>query len=40
MEENRALKEDILHLQEMLQQAQNERDALQVSVDEQGHRLD
>jgi endonuclease/exonuclease/phosphatase family metal-dependent hydrolase len=40
VEENRALKEDVLCLQEMLQQAQNERDALQASVDEQRHRLD
>jgi hypothetical protein len=40
MEENRALKEDVVRLQEMLQQAQNERDALQASIDEQRHHLD
>jgi hypothetical protein len=40
MEENRALKEDVLRLQEKLQEARNERDALQASVDEQRHRLD
>jgi plasmid maintenance system antidote protein VapI len=40
VEENRALKEDVVRLQEMLQQAQNEWDALQASVDEQRHHLD
>jgi FtsZ-binding cell division protein ZapB len=40
VKENRALKEDVVHLQEMLQQAQNERDALQASVDELRHHLD
>jgi hypothetical protein len=40
MEENRALKEDVVRLQEMLQQARNEWDALQASVDEQRHHLD
>jgi predicted nucleic acid-binding Zn-ribbon protein len=40
MEENNALKEDIAHLQEMLQQTQNEWDALQATVDEQHRRLD
>jgi predicted nucleic acid-binding Zn-ribbon protein len=40
MKENGVLKEDIVHLQEMLQQTRNERDALQATVDEQHHRLD
>jgi endonuclease/exonuclease/phosphatase family metal-dependent hydrolase len=40
MEENKALKGDIVCLQEVLQQARNERDALQTSVDEQRHLLD
>jgi hypothetical protein len=40
VEENRALKEDIVRLQEMLQQAWNEWDTLQASVDEQHHHLD
>jgi endonuclease/exonuclease/phosphatase family metal-dependent hydrolase len=40
MEENKALKRDIVRLQEVLQQAQNEQDALQTSVDEQRHLLD
>jgi hypothetical protein len=40
VEENRALKEDVVRLQEMLQQVQNEWDALQASVDEQCHHLD
>jgi hypothetical protein len=37
VEENRALKEDMVRLQEMLQQAWNERDALQAIVYEQRH---
>jgi endonuclease/exonuclease/phosphatase family metal-dependent hydrolase len=40
MEENRALKGDIVRLQEALQQVQNEQDALQTSVDEEHHLLD
>jgi hypothetical protein len=40
VEENKALKGDIVHLQEALQQAQNEWDALQTSVDEQCHLLE
>jgi septal ring factor EnvC (AmiA/AmiB activator) len=40
MEENKALKEDIAQLQEMLQQTRNERDALQATIDEQHSRLD
>jgi hypothetical protein len=40
MEENRALKEDVVRLQEMLQQARNEWDTLQASVEEQHHQLD
>jgi hypothetical protein len=40
MEENRALKEDIVRLQEMLQLARNEWDALQATIDEQHRRLD
>jgi hypothetical protein len=34
VEENKALKEDIAQLQEMLQQTWNERDALQATIDE------
>jgi hypothetical protein len=40
MEENRALKEDIVRLQKMLQLARNEWDALQATVDEQHRHLD
>jgi endonuclease/exonuclease/phosphatase family metal-dependent hydrolase len=40
IEENKALKGDIVRLQEALQQVQNERDTLQTSVDEQHHLLD
>jgi hypothetical protein len=40
VKENRALKKDVVHLQEMLQQARNEQDALQASVDELCHHLD
>jgi uncharacterized protein YigA (DUF484 family) len=40
VEENRALKEDVVRLQEMLQQARNEQDTLRAIVEEQHHRLD
>jgi hypothetical protein len=40
VEENKALKEDIVHLQEALQLVQSERDTLQTSVDEQRRLLD
>jgi predicted nucleic acid-binding Zn-ribbon protein len=40
MEENKALKGDVVRLQEALQQARNERNALQASIDEQRHHLD
>jgi endonuclease/exonuclease/phosphatase family metal-dependent hydrolase len=40
VEENKALKEDIVRLQEVLQLVQSERDTLQTSVDEQRHLLD
>jgi endonuclease/exonuclease/phosphatase family metal-dependent hydrolase len=40
VEENRALKEDIVCLQEMLQQTRNKRDALQATVDGQHRHLD
>jgi hypothetical protein len=40
MEENQALKGDIVHLQEALQLVQSKRDVLQTSVDEQHHLLD
>jgi hypothetical protein len=40
VEENKALKGDIVRLQEALQQVWSERDALQTSVDEQRHLLD
>jgi hypothetical protein len=35
VEENSALKEDVVRLQEMLQQTRNERDMLQATIDEQ-----
>jgi hypothetical protein len=40
VEENKALKEDIVHLQEALQLVQSERDTLQTSVEEQCNQLD
>jgi hypothetical protein len=40
VEENKALKGDVARLQEALQQARNEQDTLQSSVEEQRHRLD
>jgi hypothetical protein len=40
VEENKALKEDVVRPQEMLQQVRNEWDVLQTSVDEQRHHLD
>jgi hypothetical protein len=40
MNENGALKDDIVRLQEMLQQTRNERDTLQATVDEQHCHLD
>jgi endonuclease/exonuclease/phosphatase family metal-dependent hydrolase len=40
VEENKALKGDIVRLQELLQQVQDEQDALQTSVDEQRQLLD
>jgi hypothetical protein len=40
VEENKALKEDIVHLQEALPLVRSERDTLQTSVDEQRHLLD
>jgi endonuclease/exonuclease/phosphatase family metal-dependent hydrolase len=40
VEENKALKRDVVCLQEALQQARNERNALQASIDEQRHHLD
>jgi hypothetical protein len=40
VEENKALKEDIVHLQEALQLVQSERDTLQTSVEEQRNQLD
>jgi hypothetical protein len=40
VEENKALKEDIVRLQKVLQLVQSERDTLQTSVDEQRHLLD
>jgi hypothetical protein len=40
VEENKALKEDIVRLQEALQLVRSEQDMLQTSVDEQHHLLD
>jgi endonuclease/exonuclease/phosphatase family metal-dependent hydrolase len=40
VEENKALKGDIVCLQEALQLVQSERDTLQTNVDEQRHLLD
>jgi endonuclease/exonuclease/phosphatase family metal-dependent hydrolase len=40
VEENKALKEDIVCLQEALQLVRSERDTLQTSIDEQRNLLD
>jgi flagellar biosynthesis regulator FlaF len=40
VEENKALKEDIVHLQEALQLVRSEWDMLQTSVEEQCNQLD
>jgi hypothetical protein len=40
VEENKALKEDIVRLQEALQLVRSEQDTLQTSIEEQRNQLD